>query len=218
MKKSLTLNIALVDDHNLFRKGLIKLINLGDTENKYNILFEADSGDMLQQKMTQGPFPEIIVMDIDMHGMDGYQSVDWLKRTHPGVKVLVMTMFENERAIIRMLRMGVKGFINKDIEVEEMHQALDTIAKGGFYYSEAATEILQQNLNGNIKFETGPNLSEKEREFLKLVATEMTYQQIADRMNLSVKTIDGYRESLFKRLNVKTRVTLAIYALTNGLI
>jgi DNA-binding NarL/FixJ family response regulator len=213
------LNITLVDDHNLFRKGLIKLINIGDTQNKYNILFEAENGNDLKEKMMQPPFPDIILMDIDMPDMDGFETVDWLQRTHPSIKVLVISMLESENAILRMLRLGVKGYLSKDIEVEDMHRALEAIASNGFYYSDVATEVLNHNLNGTvIPNSTSVYLSEKEREFLKFATTEMTYLQIADKMNLSHKTIDGYREALFSRLKVKTRVTLALYAVKHGIV
>jgi two-component system, NarL family, invasion response regulator UvrY len=214
-----SLNIALVDDHNLFRKGLVKLINLGDTQNKYNILFEAENGNDLKEKMTRSPFPDIVLMDIDMPDMNGFETVDWLQRTHPNVKVLVISMMETENAILRMLRLGVKGFLSKDIEVEDMHRALEAIINNGYYYSEVATEVMNQSLGGIDKRNTtAVHFSENEREFLKLATTEMTYQQIADKMNLSPKTIDGYREALFQRLNVKTRVTLALYAVKHGIV
>ncbi|RPE09738.1 DNA-binding response regulator [Chitinophaga lutea] len=213
------LNIALVDDHNLFRKGLIKLINLADYGKRYAILLEAENGNDLQNKMTQPPFPDIVLMDIDMPDMNGFETVEWLQRTHPSIKVMVISMLESESAILRMLRLGVKGFLSKDIEVEDIHRALETISSNGFYYSDAATEVLNQNLTGSGKFNTtAVHLSENELEFLKLAATEMTYLQIADKMNLSPKTIDGYRENLFKRLNVKTRVTLALYAVKHGIV
>ncbi|QHS62385.1 response regulator [Chitinophaga agri] len=213
------INIALVDDHNLFRKGLIKLISMGDPQQKYHILFEAENGNDLKEKMMQPPFPDIILMDIDMPDMDGYEAVDWLQRTHPSIKVLIVSMVESEKSILRMLRLGVKGYLSKDIEVEDMNQALEAIASNGFYYSEIATEVLNQNLMGNTKSNASAlYLSENEREFLKLSTTEMTYQQIADKMNLSPKTIDGYREALFQKLNVKTRVTMAMYAVKHGIV
>jgi two-component system, NarL family, invasion response regulator UvrY len=212
------INIALVDDHNLFRKGLIKLINMGDTQQKYHILFEAESGADMKEKMHQPPFPDIILMDIDMPDMDGFEAVDWLIRTHPSTKVLVVSMLEAENAIMRMLRLGVKGYLSKDIEVEDMHRALEAIASNGFYYSDVATEVLNQNLNGIKPTTATLYLSENEREFIKLATTEMTYQQIADKMNLSPKTIDGYREALFQKLQVKTRTTLAMYAVKHGIV
>jgi DNA-binding NarL/FixJ family response regulator len=213
------LNIALVDDHNLFRKGLIKLINLGDSQNRYNILFEADNGNDLKEKMKQPPFPDIILMDIDMPGLDGFEAVDWLQRTHPDIKILVISMVEGEAEILRMLRLGVKGYLSKDIEVEDMHSALEAIDRNGYYYSETAAEVLNQSIGGNKKESTTTAyLSEREREFLKMATTEMTYKEIADKMNLSPKTIDGYREALFERLKVKSRVSLALYAVKHGIV
>jgi DNA-binding NarL/FixJ family response regulator len=218
MKSANQLKISLVDDHNLFRKGLIKLINMGNTNNQYSILFEADNGRDLQEKMKNPPFPDIILMDIDMPDMNGFEAVEWLKRTHAEIKVMVISMVEDEKSVLRMLRLGVKGFLNKDIEVEDMHNALKTISNNGIYFSEIATNVMNLELNGQSKTISGITLSENERIFLKHTATDLTYQQIADQMNLSVKTIDGYRESLFKKCNVKSRTTLAVWAIKQGIV
>ncbi|RXK60028.1 response regulator transcription factor [Lacibacter luteus] len=217
------LKIAIVDDHNLFRKGLIKLISLGDKENKYSILFEAENGNDLKDKLKSKSPPDIILMDIDMPDLNGYEAVDWLRKYHPDISILVVSMFETEEPIMRMLRMGVKGYLSKDIEVEDMHQALEAIANKGFYYSDLVSGIMAQNIqstNPEIRLKQGSALilTENEREFLKLACTELTYSQIADRMNLSPKTIDGYRESLFQKFQVKSRVSLAMYAVKNNLV
>ena len=118
-KKKITL--AIVDDHNLFRKGLIKLINLGDKENKYVILFEAENGEDLKLKLNNLDLPDIILMDIEMPDMDGYEAVSWLQKFHPDINILVISMFESEETVVRMLRLGIKGYLSKDIEVEDMH-------------------------------------------------------------------------------------------------
>jgi two-component system, NarL family, invasion response regulator UvrY len=221
------IKIALVDDHNLFRKGLIKLINLGDKENRYTILFEAENGNDLKEKLNRKLLPDIILMDIEMPDMDGYETVTWLQKFFPDICILVVSMFESEESIVRMLRLGVKGYLSKDIEVEDMHMALEAIANKGFYYSDLVSGVMAQAIQTNL--DRGPRpvyqqdgpwsqLSENEREFLKLACTELTYQKIADKMSLSPKTIDGYRESLFQRFNVKSRVSLAMYAVKNGLV
>ncbi len=219
--------IALVDDHNLFRKGLIKLINMGDTENKYVILFEAENGKDLQDKLNKKTMPDIILMDIEMPDMDGYAAVDWLRKFHPDIKILVVSMFEKKEVLARMLKLKVNGYLTKDIEVEDIHEALDTIASGEKYYAKGLSGIMVDIIEDKNEFsEDGLNenaeitkkLSENEREFMKLACTELTYAQIAEKMSLSVKTIEGYRESLFHRLNVKNRVTLAMYAVKNGLV
>ncbi len=217
------LKIAIVDDHNLFRKGLIKLINLGDTQNKYTVLFEAENGNDLKDKLNKKSLPDIILMDIDMPDMDGYEAVDWLRKYYPDISILVVSMFESEEPILRMLQLGVKGYLSKDIEVEDMHRALEAIANKGFYYSDLVTGVMAQNIQssnseGGVKTGKSNNLSENEREFIKLACTELTYHQIADKMNLSPKTIDGYRESLFHKFNVKSRVSLAMYAVKNGMV
>lgn len=221
------LNIAIVDDHNLFRKGLIKLISLGDKDNRYNILFEAENGNELMEKLKKS-LPDIILMDIDMPDMDGYETVAWVRKYHPDVSILVVSMFETKEAVVRMIRLGVQGYLSKDIEVEDMHLALDGIANKGFYYSDFISEVMVNAIknneldqavgDGSEKNEIWKGLSENEREFIKLSCTEMTYQQIADKMSLSPKTIDGYREALFRKLTIKNRVGLVVYAIKNGLV
>lgn len=214
------IKIALVDDHNLFRKGLIKLINLGDTDNKYNILFEAENGNDLKEKLNKKSIPDIICMDIDMPDINGFQAVDWLRKYYPDIKILVISMLETEDSILRMIQLGVKGYLSKDIEVEDIHMALEAISNKGYYYSDVASEVMTINIQGAEKSQDRSNgtLTEREREFIKLACTELTYAQIADQMNLSPKTIDGYRECLFHRFNVKSRVSLAMYAVKNGIV
>jgi two-component system, NarL family, invasion response regulator UvrY len=221
------IDIAIVDDHNLFRKGLIKLINIGDKENKYNILFEAENGNEMKDKISKKNIPDIILMDIDMPGMDGYESVGWLQNYHPGISILVVSMFESKESIVRMVRLGVHGYLSKDIEVEDMHAALEAISSKGFYYSDLASEIMASTIKNNDSFpelnDAGSNeiwkgLSQNERKFLELSCTDLTYREIAEKMNLSPKTIDGYRESLFDKCDVKSRVALAVFAIKNGLV
>jgi two-component system, NarL family, invasion response regulator UvrY len=216
--------IAIVDDHNLFRKGLIKLINLGDKSNKYTILFEAENGIVLKEKLHQKELPDIILMDVDMPQMDGYETVTWLQRSYPEINILVISMFETEKHILRMLKLKVKGYLSKDIKVEDMHNALEDIMNKGFYYTDKVATIIANALNDNSKDEETTNnallvdLKENEREFIKLACTELTYAQIAEKMHLSVKTIEGYREALFLRFSLKNRVSLAMFAVRNGLV
>lgn len=221
MKK---INITIVDDHNLFRKGLIKLISLGDSSNKYAILFEAGNGQDLKEKLERLSLPDIIIMDINMPDMDGYETVAWLRDNHPGIKILVVSMIETEEGVIKMLRLGVKGYLSKDIEVEDMHRALEAISNNGFYYSELVSGIMAQvimndgNQTASRTSSFSKKYSDKELQFIKLACTEMTYAEIADKMNLSPKTIEGYRDSLFKKLNLKSRVGLTMYAIKNGIV
>ncbi len=215
--------IAVVDDHNLFRKGLIKLINLRNVDNKFRLHFEAENGIELKKKISTLGAPDIVMMDIDMPDMDGFETVEWMKENYPEVKVLIVSMLDTEEAILKMIRLGVKGYLSKNLEVEDLHEALDSIANNDVYFPGFVSKVMAENI-GNVNskgvIKSGPlaGISESERVFLEYAITDLTYVQIADKMNVSVKTIDGYRESLFKKLNVKSRTTLAVYALRNKLI
>lgn len=213
-----TVNLALVDDHKLFRKGLISLIEL--VNKKYHILFEADNGVDLQQKIDAKNLPDIILMDVNMPRMDGFASVEWLKEKYPTVKVLVVSMVEKEETIVKMLKLGVKGYLCKDVEPKELGEALEAVAKKGHYYTDFITGKLVhslQNGNGETRQEVSP-INDQEKQFLELACSELTYVEIADKMCLSPKTIDGYRNSLFEKLKVKSRVGLVLFAIKNKMV
>jgi len=214
-----TINIAIVDDHNLFRKGLIKLINLGDVDHKYAILFEADNGCEMQEKLAAKLAPDIILMDIHMPDMDGYTAVSWLRNYHPNIKILIISMFETEETVIRMTQLKVNGYLSKDIEVEDMHLALESIISKGYYFSDSVSTIMAQSIiNGGDAKPAPASINEVERTLLKLACTDLTYQQIAKQMNLSFRAIDGYRENLFKKLKVQSRQGLVVQALKRGFV
>lgn len=215
-----TVNLALVDDHKLFRKGLISLIELVNT--KYHILFEADNGVDLQQKIDAKNLPNIILMDVSMPKMDGFASVEWLKEKYPTVKVLVVSMVEKEETIVKMLKLGVKGYLCKDVEPKELGEALEAVNNKGYYYTDFITGKLVHSLqNGNVEkqkeLEINP-INNQEKQFLELACSELTYAEIADKMCLSPKTIDGYRNSLFEKLKVKSRVGLVLFAIKNRMV
>ena len=159
--------------------------------------------------------PDIVLMDINMPEMDGYETTLWIKDNHPEIKVLALSMYDNENAIIRMLRAGVKGYILKDCDPSELHYAINSIITSGFYYTENVTGKLISMVS---KKDNNDELNEREITFLKLVCSELTYKEIADKMYKGVRTIDGYRDALFEKLNVKTRVGLVLYAIKNGIV
>jgi two-component system, NarL family, invasion response regulator UvrY len=211
--------IALADDHVLLRNGLAALISSLD---EFEVLFEADNGKEFLEKLKDYPLPDIVLMDINMPEMDGYDTALWMKRNHPEIKMLALSMYENEQCIIRMLKCGVKGYILKDIDPVEFRAALDSLIRKGYYYSDLVTGKLIHAVNNSDNPEQKINntglLTEREIEFLKHTCTEMTYKEIADKMFLSVRTIEGYRDDLFEKLNVRTRVGLAMYSIRNGIV
>jgi two-component system, NarL family, invasion response regulator UvrY len=215
-----TVKLSLVDDHTLFRKGLISLIEM--VSSHYTILFEADNGLDLQQKLNSDNQPDIILMDINMPGMDGFASVQWLNEHFPLIKILVVSMIEKEETIVKMLKLGVKGYLCKDVEPKELGEALNAIMNKGFYYTDFITgkliHSLQNGQDASAKAEALNLMNDREKDFLQLACSEYTYNEIAAKMFLSPKTIDGYRNSLFEKLNVKSRVGLALYAVKHGLV
>lgn len=211
------MRLALVDDHRLFRKGMISLLEMA--ADNHSITFEADNGLEMQQKINTQNQPDIILMDINMPGMDGFESVQWLASNFPLVKVLVVSMIEKEESIVKMLQLGVKGYLCKDVEPKELGEALTAIMNKGFYYTDFITGKLVhsiQNNNGEKTTATDHNMNEREKEFLQHACSELTYNEIAAKMFLSPKTIDGYRNALFEKLNVKSRVGLALFAVKHG--
>lgn len=213
------MKLALVDDHVLFRKGLASLIEsvISDAV----ILFEADNGLDLKKKINADTLPDIILMDVNMPGLNGFESVKWLNERYPQIKILVVSMIEREEIITGMLKLGVKGYLCKDVEPKELGEALRAIQQKGFYYTDFITGKLVLSLQRNEVEEkqlSAADINDQERKFLQLACSELTYNEIADRMFLSPKTIDGYRGSLFEKFNVKSRVGLALYAVKHGLV
>ena len=211
--------VVLVDDHVLLRSGLASLIRGFGV---YEVLFEACSGKDLIRQLREFPSPDIILLDINMPDMDGFETACWLKRHHPEIKVLALSMYDTDNSVVRMLKNGAKGYILKDIEAAELRAALDSIVEKGYYYTDNVTGKLIHMITAlgepEMHVRRLLTLNEREVEFMKLVCTEWTYKEIADRMSLSPRTIDGYRDALFEKLNVKTRVGLAMYAVRNGIV
>jgi len=215
--KSIT--VALVDDHVLLRNGLAGLVaNLG-----YEVLFECSNGLELKEKLKILPEPQIILMDINMPEMDGYAATLWVRDNHPKVSVLALSMYDDEQAIIRMLHNGAKGYVMKDADPRELKAAIDDVLRKGVHYSEIVTGRLLHSIYQVEEPEStpsmhAPQLNDREIEFLKLASTELTYKEIAEKMHLSPRTIDGYRDTLFEKLNTKNRVGLVLYAIRSGLV
>jgi DNA-binding NarL/FixJ family response regulator len=207
-----TTQIALVDDHRLFRSGLASLIN---SLQGYNIIYEASNGVDLGRKLTPKTKPHIVLLDINMPLMDGIDTAKWLRLNYPDVKVIVISMFEDAEKVLAMLRLGIKGYLLKDAEPHEFEQALQKVTNNEVYFPQFVTKHLVYNFNNEPE---KVKLNSREVEFLKLASTEMTYKEIADRMCISARTVDGYRDQLFEKLNIKSRVGLVLYAVKNKLI
>lgn len=219
MKEQQKIKVALADDHVLLRKGLAGVV---DSFGDYEVLFEADNGNHFIEQIKKNGEPSLVLLDINMPQMDGYATAQWLKQHHPLVNVIALSMYDNENAIIRMFKAGAKGYILKDSEPPELKKALDSVHQKGYYYSELVTGRLIHSINkmddAHSDVKNLIELNDRELDFLKFACTEMTYKEIAEKMFLSPRTIDGYRDALFEKLQLKTRVGLVMYAIKNGIV
>jgi len=205
-------NIVLADDHVMLRKGLAALLgNLG-----YNVLFMVSNGKELIQKIEKGQLPDIVLMDINMPEMDGFEATEYLTTHFPSVNVLALSMLDDEVSVIRMIKNGARGYVLKEAEPMDLKVAIDNVLTRGYHHSDMVTGKLMHSMHDKSGGNTG--ISEREKEFLKLAATEMTYKQIAVHMHISPRTVDGYREMLFEKLHVKSRTGLVLFAMRQHLV
>ena len=207
------INIAIADDHTILRKGVAEILSKFDD---FSVVMEAANGKDLVTKMTAATIlPDVCIVDINMPEMNGYETATAIRATWPHIKILALSMYDTELNVIKMLRNGANGYVLKDSDPEELRTAISRVHKDGFYHSEIVTGRMLNILhdpNGKMNIE----VSDKELQFLGYCCTELTYKEIADKMYLSPRTIDGYRENLFKKLNITTRTGLAIYAIKSG--
>lgn len=204
--------IAVVDDHSLLSEAIGNLVN-GFTEFKtYGIYHNGQ--ELITALKANGKYPEIVLMDVNMPVLNGIETTKILTKEFPEVKVLALSVDEEEATIIEMLKSGAKGYLSKDIEKSLLHQALTETIKEGFFHTSNVTDALLGNLKKSNELD---ELKEREIEFIQMACTDMTYKEIAEKMFLSPKTIDNYRDSVFTKLNVKNRIGLVLFAIKNGI-
>ena len=214
-----TREIVIIDDHAMFRKGLMKLINLFPN---YSVLFDASNGKDFIAQLNPKHLPDIVLMDITMPEMDGYATAEWLHNNYPEIKILALSTMDSEAAIIKMIKSGAKGYVLKDAEPDELKLAFDEVMSQGYFYNELITRKVLKGV-GKLVDTKNPvsifvKLTEREIEFLKYACTEMAYKEIADKMFVSVRTVEGYRDALCEKLDLKSRVGLAMYAIKNQIV
>ena len=210
-------HIAVVDDHTTFRKGLCTLIDLFQD---YKVKLDAANGRDFIRQLDPGRLPDILLLDIVMPEMDGYAVCAWVTLHHPSIKVLALSTMDAEVAIIRMIRAGARGYLHKDADPAVLKAAFHDVLTGGYYYNGPVTRTTLPEGPKTRAEETVDlitTLSERELTFLRLACSEKTYHEIAADMFLSVRTIDGYRDALFRKLQVSTRTGLVLFALKNGI-
>lgn len=208
--------IAIVDDHTLMSKALENMIS---EDNIFQVVLNCPNGeDFIAALENTTIIPTVVLMDINMPYKNGIETTEWLSSHYPDIKVIALTMEDDEQVIIKMIRAGAKGYLLKDMQPSLFFQAIETVMEKGSFYTDFVTQkILKVRLDGQHPNTLIAELKDREREFIKWACSELTYKEISDKMFLSPKTIDGYRDSVFIKLEVKSRVGLVLFALKYGL-
>lgn len=204
-------SVVVVDDHNLLSQAIGGLVDAFDD---FKVLYLCKNGqELIEALKTPKNIPDIVLMDVNMPILNGIETTAYLKEHFPEVRVLALSIEEDEGIILKMLRAGAKGYLMKDVKKSELNEALLEVMKNGYYHSNTVAKILVDSLRH--KESSIASLKEREIEFIQHACSEKTYKEIADVMCLSPKTVEGYRDVLFEKLNLRNRTGLVIFAIKN---
>ncbi len=212
------IKVAIADDHLLFRKGVI--LSLKQYPNIQFIL-EAENGDELI-KGVEAEQPDIVLLDLRMPVKDGIETTKYLNKNFPNIRILILTMYEDERFVGHLMESGANGYLLKSTEPAEIRQALLDVIRNGFYLNNFVNRVLIKKNYSKQKFNPNLNseivISDKEKEVLSLVCMEFTAQEIAQKMDISPRTVEAIKDRLMERFGVKNSVGLVFFAMKNSLI
>lgn len=211
------IKIAIVDDHKLVSKALENMISFNSN---FQVIMNCFNGqDFLDHLRTNTNHPDVILMDINMPVKNGIETTKEISKEFPNLKVIALTMEDNESTIIKMLRAGAKGYLLKDMSPDILFDAINIVHEKGIFYTDLVTQSLLniKKTEEKLMYALKGIIKERELEFMRLACSEFTYREIANKMCLSPRTIDGYRDSLFTKLNVKTRVGIVLFAIKHNL-
>lgn len=206
--------IILVDDHTLFRNGLKTLLNINP---KYTVIAEASNG----REFLDCPeinSADVILLDIDMPEMNGIVAAERALAIYPELKIITLSMFGEEDYYFSMVSIGVKGFLLKNSDIDEVQGAIDTVNDGGSYFSQELLYNLVSNLRNTPIRNTDEELSEREREVLLMICKGLSNQEIGDLLFISKRTVDKHRANILAKTNCKNTANLVVYAIKNKLV
>ena len=210
------IKIAIAEDQMFMRTLMIPWIN---NIEGCKVIIEARHGQEFIDKLQPDLLPDLVILDLNMPVKDGFVTADWISQNHPGMRVLVLTSLDSDVALLRLLKVGIRAFLLKDkLSADEMKVAISSVMETGYYYTGSKFFQAFRNLDTKTPWMASNLVTEVEMKFLRLASTALTYRAIAIEMGVSPRTVDGYRESLFKKLQVSTRVELALLSVRHGII
>lgn len=211
------IKIAVVDDQCLFRTGLISLLK---EFNELDIAIEVSNGQELIQEIEKQK-PDVVLLDIEMPVMDGFDTAYYLKKNHPEIKILILTMYNEEDIILHLISKGAHGFLLKNDPIKVVVDAIHAVLGTGYYFNDRVSKSMVRGLVSNKKIKPhfkSVSLSEREIEIVRLIGKEYTNKEIADRLFVSVRTIDGHREKILEKTKARNTAGIVMYAVKNNLL
>ncbi|MEM6719754.1 MAG: response regulator transcription factor [Bacteroidota bacterium] len=214
------ITVGIADDHGLFREGIRYIIENFDN---IELILEAENGRDLLTKL-KNKTPDVLLLDLEMEVMDGIETLKYLKAdaAYEEIKVLILSMYKEERMIAYLMELGANGYIMKDAAQHELESAIRTVYKEGFYFNESVSHAMLGSLKQKTKKppRIGNNfqLTEREMEVLQLISDGLTTTEIGEKLFLSKRTIEGHRKNLISKLNVRNTAALILKAVREGLI
>lgn len=211
--------LGLVDDHIIFRKALASFFgSLPD----YRVVLEADNGNDLKRQLLNAIQADLIILDMHMPEMNGFDTAAFLLHQQPAIKILVVSMLPEKHHLEKLLQMGISGYVQKDADIEELQLAIQQIMQKGHYlnpgsYVHLLSERGSKENKEVMAAQLAAQLSDREKEFLRWLCTDKGYKEIAQEMFVSPRTIDGYRDNLLKKLKVNSRIGLVTFAIRQGI-
>ncbi|GAB3996292.1 response regulator [Spirosoma daeguense] len=215
------INVAIADDQVLFRKGMLSIINSFEG---IHITLEADNGRALLESLeTAVPFPDVVLLDLSMPELNGVEVTKQLNIKYPDLKIVILSVYREDRFVIHMIDLGVNGFLFKNVEPSEVERAIRTVVDKEFYFNDVFLTAMKNRLSIKkprqlFKVDTASSLTTREIEILNLICRQYTAQEIADQLNISTRTVDGHRNHLLEKTGARNTAGLVIFAVKNHLL
>jgi len=215
------IQLAIADDEALFRKGMIALLQ---DEQDITVVLEASNGeDLLRQLRTTEVFPEVLLLDLNMPELNGIEASKIIRETYPDLKIIVLSTHFSSAFVLNMIEIGAAAYLPKNTDPNEVRQTILDVVSNGFSYSQSVMEIIRQNLLQKTRPKLqaqpfGSDLTNREKEILQLICEEFTTAEIAERLYISPRTVDGHRNNLMEKLGCKNVAGLVVYAIQNDLV
>lgn len=211
------IKVSVVDDHKLFRESLVMLVDSFDT---VEVVFQAGDGEEFFQKLTaaETEIPEIILLDIQMPKMNGYEVCEKLQLTYPDIKIIIVSQLTTRESIHKIMELGAHGFFTKNSDPDELEQIIKTIKAQDFYLGNDLRWALKELVENTETTEeiAQVSLSERELEIIKLAAKEYSSMQIGDELNIQARTVDTHRKRIMTKTSCKNFIGVIVYALKNS--